>query len=535
MRESMAWLHPRRLAEALAAATGWRRRGLAALFGALATLAMPPAYGVPLLLVAVPGLLWLLDGVTSRRAAFALGWWFGFSHFVFGLYWISFALLVDIDRFWWLMPVAVAGLPAGLALFVGLATLTLWSLPLRGVARVVAFAMIWTVMEWLRGHILTGFPWLLAGYAWVAVTPVLQTVAVTGVYGLSLLTMLVAGLPALLGWPAVPRRLAQGALAGGVLLFVGLAVAGGGRLAGAGHATVPDVRLRLVQANIEQTVKWAPAVREANFNRHLVLSVAPLQHSGDARPTVVIWPETAIPFFLAQDPQHAQAAAAAAPPGGLLLTGAPRAARQADGSVRFWNSLLAVSDRGGLLANYDKFHLVPFGEYMPGRSLIPSWLPIATIAAGSTDFTAGPGPQTLSLPGLPPVSPLICYEVIFPGAVVDAGNRPHWLLNLTNDGWYGLSAGPHQHFAIAQTRAVEEGIPLVRVANTGISGVVDAYGRITAWLGLGRTGFLDADLPVALPEPTLYGRFGDGILGLLFLSCALIVMFTRKSGGPMVR
>jgi apolipoprotein N-acyltransferase len=520
---------PRVLAAFLAAATGWRRRGLAALFGALATVAMPPAYGVPLLLLAVPGLLWLLDGVTSRRAAFALGWWFGFSHFVFGLYWISFALLVDIGRFWWLMPVAVAGLPAVLAVYLGLVTLAVWSLPVRGLARVVAFAVAWTVAEWLRGHLFTGFPWLLAGYTWVGVLPVLQAVAVTGIYGLSLLTILVAGLPALSGWPEVSRQRARGALAAGLLLFVGLAAAGGWRLAGAGHDTVPDVRLRLVQADIAQTTKWAPEVREANFQRHLALSVAPPQDPGAAPPTVVIWAETAIPFFLAQDPRHRYAAATVVPRGGLLLAGAPRAALLPDQSVQYWNSLLVVDEAGRLLASYDKFHLVPFGEYVPGRNLLPSWLPIASIAAGGSDFSAGPGPQTLHLPGLPPVSPLICYEAIFPGAVVDAGDRPHWLLNLTNDGWYGLSAGPHQHFAIALTRAVEEGMPLVRVANTGISGVVDAYGRVTASLGLGRAGFVDAALPVALSGPTLYGRFGDAMLGLLLLGCVIVVILFRQS------
>ena len=525
MSESTARLES--LAKALAATTGWRRRGLAALFGALATLAMPPAYAVPLLLVAVPGLLWLLDGATSRRAAFALGWWFGFSHFVFGLYWISFALLVDIDKFWWLMPVAVAGLPAILAVFIGLVTLAVWSLLWRGLARVVAFAVIWTLVEWLRGHLLTGFPWLLVGYAWVDVTSVLQTASVVGIYGLSLLTLLVAGLPAALGWAEVPRRTAWAALAGGLVLFIGLAAAGSWRLAGASDAMVPNVHLRLVQANIDQGQKWAPEVREDNFHRHLALSLAKPPPSSSGRPTVVIWPETATTFFLTQDPQHRLTAATAAPSGGLLLTGAPRAAREANGSTRFWNSMVAVDDAGRLAAIYDKSHLVPFGEYFPGRNLLPSWLPITAIAAGGTDFTAGPGPQTLRLPGLPPVSPLICYEVIFPGAVTDPTDRPQWLLNLTNDGWYGRSAGPLQHFAIAQTRAVEEGLPLVRAANTGVSGVVDAYGRVIARLDLGQTGFIDSDLPIATPEPTLYGRFGDGSLALLLLCCTLIAGLAR--------
>ena len=510
----------------LAALTRWRRLGAAFGFGVLATLAMPPAYLVPVLLIAIPGLLGLLDGVTCRRDAFVLGWWFGFGHFVFGLYWISFALLTDIAKFWWLMPVAIAGLPAVLALFPALSVLALWTLGVRGLARIVAFAALWTGCEWLRGHLFTGFPWLLTGYGWVAWTPVLQTVAVTGVYGLSLLTMLVAGLPAALWDLTVPRRRALTALSGGLALFVGLGAAGAWRLAEAGNATVPEVRLRLVQANIDQSRKWAPEQREFNFHQHLTLSAGVAKENG-AAPTAVIWPETAIPFFLAQDGPHRMAMASATPPGGLLLTGAPRGILMPDRSIRFWNSLTVLDGHGRIIDSYDKFHLVPFGEYLPGRNLLPSWLPVSTIAAGASDFSAGDGPRTLHLPGLPSVSPLICYEVIFPGAVVDDRDRPQWLLNLTNDAWYGRSAGPHQHFAIAETRAVEEGLPLVRVANTGISGVVDAYGRITAWLGLGETGVLDVALPIGLSEPTLFGRLGDWVLAALLACCALIVVPIR--------
>ncbi|MEI6986404.1 MAG: apolipoprotein N-acyltransferase, partial [Rhodospirillaceae bacterium] len=197
-------------------------------------------------------------------------------------------------------------------------------------------------------------------------------------------------------------------------------------------------------------------------------------------------------------------------------------------SVRFWNSMIAEDGAGRIIASYDKFHLVPFGEYIPGRELLPSWLPIGAIAARGSDFSPGPGPRTLHLPGLPPVSPLICYEAIFPRAVIDDGDRPAWLLNLTNDAWYGRTAGPHQHFAIAQTRAVEEGLPLVRVANTGISGVVDSYGRITAWLSLGKAGIIDTALPPALPQPTLYARFGDSILGLMLLICCLFLVIAPR-------
>ena len=505
------------LAGRFAVATGWRRRGIAFALGALATLAQPPVGAVPVLLLAVPGLLWLLDGVDRRRSAFALGWWFGFGFFVVGLYWISFALLVDVAQFWWAMPLAVFGMPAGLAFFTGFVTLAVWCTGLKALARVVAVALAWTVAEWLRGHVATGFPWLLIGYGWVPWTPVLQAAAVVGIYGLSLLTLVVAGLPALLTDGSVSRRAAHAMLAGGFGLFVVIAVGGAARLANSDTGMVDGVRLRLVQADVVQAQKWEPREREGDFQRHIALSLSPTA----PMPTVVIWPETATTFFLSQDVPHRLALAAAVPPGGLILTGAPRITLAEDQTLRFWNSLLAVDSEGAIIGSYDKAHLVPFGEYLPGRAWLPSW--VRAVAAGPSDFSPGPGPRTLHLPGLPPVSPLICYEVIFPGAVTDPADRPDWLLNLTNDGWYGLSAGPHQHFAIAQSRAVEEGLPLVRAANTGISGVVDAYGRITARLGLGVGGFVDATLPRPLAAAPPYGRWGDAILGAMMAVCGVFL------------
>jgi apolipoprotein N-acyltransferase len=518
-----------RFAARLAALTGWRRRGAAWAAGALMVLALPPAGLVPVLLLAVPALLWLLGGAESRRAAFGIGWWFGFGYFVIGLYWISFALLTDLGRFWWLMPLAVAALPAALALFTGLVGLALFHLPLTGLGRALAFAVIWTAAEWLRGHVLTGFPWALAGYAWVGVPAVLQTAAVSGIYGLSLLTMAVAALPAALADGTESPRRARLACGAGLALIAGLAAAGAVRLGNDDGVRVPGVRLRLVQANIDQRLKWQPAEREANFRRHLELTALPPQ--GGPAPTVVIWPETAVAYFLANDARVRQPVAAVTPPGGLVLAGTARAQPLDRERWQYWNSLAALDGSGAVLALYDKVHLVPFGEYLPLRASLPDWLPLGTIAAGGSDFSAGPGPKTLHLPGLPPVGPLICYEAIFPAAVADPADRPGWLLNLTNDAWYGHTAGPHQHFAITAVRAVEEGMPLVRVANTGISGVVDGYGRPVATLGLGVGGVLDADLPRALP-PTPYSRFGDGILlALLGLTSALALGLGRRRAG----
>jgi len=519
----------RRIAGRLGALTGWRRLAAAFAFGGLATFALPPAHAVPVLFAAFPALLWLLDGVERPRTAFAVGWFFGFGHHLLGLYWVTWALFTDIGQFWWALPLSTTGLPMGLALFTGLVALIVWALanwalPARGLARALLFAVVWTAVEWLRGHALTGFPWNLIGYSWVGTLPVLQAVSVTGIYGLGLLTVLVAALPAAFADPAEPPRRTALALLAGLALFGGIGAWGAMRLAGAPADTVPGVRLRLIQAGIEQRYKWDPAARRQVFESQLELAAQPAADPAAGPVTHVIWPETAIPYFIEHDMAGRQAVAAVTPPGGLTLTGAPRRQAGPDGQPRYYNSLLAIDAGGRVTATFDKFHLVPFGEYMPLRS----WLPVGAIAGYGSEFSAGPGPVTLPLAGLPPVSPLICYEVIFPGAVVDASARPQWLLNLTNDAWYGHTAGPHQHFAISRVRAVEEGLPLVRSAQTGISGVVDAHGRVTAELGLGARGVLDAALPVGLADPTIYGRAGDWVLVVLLMICTALAGFARQ-------
>lgn len=495
---------------------GWRRLAAAFAFGALAVFAMPPGDMMPLLLIAFPGLLWLLAGERRFRGGFWTGWAFGFGFFVTGLYWVGVALTVDFARFFWLMPFAVAGLPALLAIFVGLATGVLVRLPVAGIARVLAFALLWSVTEWLRGHVLTGFPWNLIGYGWSAWPWMLQSVALWGVYGLGAITVAVAALPA--AW----LRAEDGTVdrTGGRALLVGLAVlaliAGGGawRLAGApavDQAVQPDVRLRLVQPNISQIDKWRDDLFIEHFRRHLEMSAEerrdPVSH--------VVWPETAVPWLLDREEGVRQLIGSVTPHGGVTIVGAPRGVAPGE-PTQYWNSLFAIDPTGAVVASYDKFHLVPFGEYVPMRWL----LPIDKITPGQIDFSAGSGLRTLELPGLPPVSPLICYEAIFPGNVAlrtGEGPRPDWMLNLTNDAWYGITAGPYQHFAIAMARAVEEGLPMVRVATTGISGAVDPYGRIVAYLGLDEPGVVDTLLPLPLDAPPPYAKWPNLML-LLILS-----------------
>lgn len=511
----------------------WRRYALAFGLGALATLAFPPVYAVPVLLPAFVGFLWLLDGARRAprpgRSALATGWWFGFGQFAFGMYWIAFALLTDVARYWWLLPFSALGVPAALALFIAVAAWVTHRAGLIGVARVVWFASIWTIVEWLRGTIFTGFPWNLMGYVWAGSPVMVQLAAYTGVYGLSLWTVMTASMPAVLNAADAKGHLPRSRVCGlfvAALLPVIVGTVGASRLADApavDREAVEGVRLRLVQPNIVQSHKWRNDLREANVRAHLELTREPgLEHS-----THVIWPETAVPYVLGSEPALRRIIGSVAPPGGLVITGTVRAQEQAGMPFQVWNSLQALDSGGTILGSYDKFHLVPFGEYVPLRK----FLPINKITSGGTDFSAGPGPQTVVLPGLPPVSPLICYEVIFPGEVIDRQNRPAWLLNVTNDAWYGRTAGPHQHFAIAGLRAVEEGVPLVRSANTGISGVVDSYGRVVGRLALGTRGVLDVDLPAALPMPTLYAQTGNWpILAFAAALAALAYRWGRLRG-----
>lgn len=513
----------RRLAARTTALRGWRRYGLALGLGLASALAFQPLGLVPALLPAFAGLVWLIDGSRTWRAAFAAGWWFGVGQFAAGLYWVSISFLVEPEKYAWMIPFVVFGMAAGLALFPAAATLAVALSRARGAGRVLALAVAWTAAEWLRGYVFTGFPWNLVGNIWTVSDATLQLAALTGVYGLSLLTVVIAALPATLGdAPAAGRgrpmrRWRPTAVAAS--LVIALWAGGEIRLAAAGAPDRSGVRLRVVQANIAQKLKWRRDRRAANFAEYIKLT----RGAGFEAVDIVIWPETATPFFLEQNVARRRQAAAAAPAGGVLITGGLRAARD---PVRFWNSILAILPTGEVAATYDKHHLVPFGEYMPLKGLIG----LEKLTQGRTDFTAGPGPRTLTVAGLPSFSPLICYEIIFPGRVLDPDQRPRWLLNTTNDAWFGTSAGPYQHFASARMRAVEEGLPVVRAANTGISGVIDPFGRVTGRIGLNRKGILDARLPGPISPVTLYGRFGDSVvIFLLLIAVGGSVFLSRRS------
>ncbi|MFZ2870880.1 apolipoprotein N-acyltransferase [Zavarzinia sp.] len=513
-----------RLAESIAGLSGWRRALVAALAGAISTLAMPPLGIWPALFIGFPVLVLLIEGAGSPRRAFFAGWWWAYGHFVAGLYWIGIALLVDPERFAWLLPFTDLGLPLVFALFPAAAVALAYLIGRRGPALVLALAGCWILGEYARGHVLTGFPWNPLAAIWTETPVMAQGAALAGSLGLGGATALITGLPALLLRPSATGRLP--ALGLGLAILGGCLAFGYIRLPeGPAPRLSPAVSIRLVQGNIDQQRKHSAAALIDNLNRHLDLSRRPTA-SGQP-PRVVIWPETALPYRLDIDPKLPALLGGLVPADGVALIGAVRVEEDAAG-LRAWNSLHAIAGDGTVLGTYDKHHLVPFGEYLPMRGVL-GLVGLDKLAVGAVDFSAGPGPAELSLPGLPAVLPLICYEAIFPEASFALGQRPGWLVNVTNDAWFGTSSGPPQHLAQARLRAIEQGLPLARAANTGISALVDPYGRIEQALPLGVAGIIDGELPAAVAA-TPYARFGAAIaLGLAALLLASAFSLRRNT------
>ena len=466
-----------------------RNRLLAALAaGGGATLAMPPLGATPALAAGLVAFAWLLDGTSRFRTAFLTAFAFAFGFFAAGLYWVAGSFFVVGGAMAAGGPAAVLGLAGLLSCFLAFPVAVAHRLTQPGVGRALALAAALGLGDWLRGHMLTGFPWNLFGYAWLHVPAVEQVAAATGIYGLGLATLAVCLLLSVAdrrGWTtamlAVAAMFAYGELRLGRAPQADLA------------ATASAPLLRLVQPNIPQSDKWRRGEAAAHLQRLVRLGAA------DPEPDAVIWPETAVTRLLHSESPLVEALGKSVRSRRGLISGAPW---REDG--RYYNSILAIDREGSLQGRHDKAHLVPFGEYVPLRGLLGA----AKLTVGRQDFAAGRGPSTLTLPGLPPFGALICFEAIFPGETVAADARPEWLLNLTNDAWFGETAGPHQHFEIVRMRAIETGLPVMRVANTGITGAVDGYGRRLGRTGLGRTGSLDIRLPPPLAETT-YSRLGD--------------------------
>ncbi len=523
-----------RLAHPIVLAAGWRRAGLAFLAGVFSVLALPPINAWPVLFFTFPVLVWLVDGSAAGRwsgawRAAGAGWCFGFGYFLAGLYWIGYAFLVDAKTFGWLLPFAVAGLPAFLALYSALGLAAARLIWVRGPERVLALATALTGAEWLRGHLFTGFPWNTFGYALTEPLALAQGVSLIGIWGFTFLAVAICASPAVLADDRAdtPHRYRAPFIA--LVILAGLAAFGLVRLQTHPTAFVNDVKLRIMQPNLQQDEKFNYAARDRVIQRYLALSdrATDPRSNGVHDVTHLIWPELAFPFFLTREPEALAQITALIKPRTELITGAVRAAPQSTGAhhVHAYNSIYVLDPDGSIRGIYDKVHLVPFGEYLPFESFLEKFgLQNLTKQVGG--FLSGDRRRVMDVPGAPKMLPLICYEAIFPGAAVPRGERPGWLVNLTNDGWFGISSGPYQHFQQARVLAIAEGLPLVRAANTGISAVIDPVGRVVASLPLGIEGVLDARLPGALP-PTVYVRFGDDAL-IVFLVVSLVAVGRRR-------
>lgn len=537
-----------RVRTAWAAAPGWLRRwpGLVLCLpaGAAAALAFPP-YGVLPGLLGLAAALLLLDlrsPARPLRSGFARGWLTGAGYLAVSTSWIGEPFLVDAAAHGWQAPFALTLVPAGIGLLWGAAGWMYAGLaPRRPAARVLAFASLFAMWEWLRGHMLTGFPWDLPGEVWTAGSAPSQAAAALGVYGLGWVVLVIAAAPAVLLWRGRWRERA-GVLAAAALSLAALYVGGALRLRAhpmAGEATGPSVRI--VQPNLSEPATVDQALVEATLDRYLALSQRLSQPSGP-RPDVVVWPEGAVPASLNDylDPRTRTYAHVLHQlgPGQVLVLGGYRVEPRGDGGWRYFNTLLAlVRTPAGLAvrAVYDKHHLVPFGEYLPLAGVLTP-LGLSQVVSTGEGFDAGPPPRPVELPLADPafrrVQPLICYEALFP-SIAEGAPRAAWIVNISDDAWFGRHQGPWQHLNMSAYRAIEEGVPIVRGTPTGVSAMIDPLGRVMRGadgallrLAPSRAGVLDARLPAALPR-TPFTRWRDGPFWLLVLAGLLPAAISR--------
>ena len=519
--------------------TGWRKALLTVFAGAIVTLALPPFDFLPAGFIGFPLLVLLLDSSAVSTAtgwkrllpAFCTGWLFGFGYFLAGLWWIGMALLVDAENFAWALPLAILGLPAFLAFFFAFAATfarIFWG---AGLIRILVLAIALGITEWLRSFILTGFPWNALGYLLMPTPMLMQSVTITSLYGMNILAVVIFAMPALLFGGERQRFGWRSGLTAACALLIAHAGYGAWRLQQAVSEPAPDAPvIRLVQASIAQDAKWDNQLRREIFDKHLNLSTR-TPASGKPLPDVIIWPETSVPYVLPQVDEALNAIGQALQPNQVLLAGAVRGEGAA--ATAYYNSIFAVNAAGQVATTADKVHLVPFGEYLPLEDLLRS-LGMQEVVELPGGFTAAPARHSLTVNPRLTLLPLICYEAIFPSELGYQGKSVDAIINITNDAWYGNTPGPYQHFRQAQLRAVEQGLPLLRAANNGISAITDSYGRITTQMKLNEIGFIDGALP---PKATIFWGKPAGetqFFTLLFLalaiSCGLQGIRTKRFG-----
>lgn len=495
--------------------------GLCILFGVLNALAMPPVYLFPVLFLTFPIFIRLLDKSLTIRQAFFKTFLFHLAFHIAGLYWITNALFVDISHNWWVIPFALVSLPALMAAYPAIAASLWYMMAWQGTARFLSLVTLLALSEMARGIAFTGFPWNLWGYTWTAILPVMQISALIGIYGLTFITLFLAALPLMAHRNYRERSLRIVGFIG-LALFVACIAWGSGRLSVPMPENKTPYHVRIVQPDIKQEAKWDPERMLQNERKLWAYSIQP----SDTPPDLIVWPETAISLFRTEDVGRlAFYAQSFLQPKTIVALGAMESEVEVDtGNPVFFNRIDFINNQGRRVGYYDKFHLVPFGEYLPFQKL---W-PVRPVAFKSGSLSPGPGLRIVKTPSSVSFSPMICYEIVFPGRTTPRNERPNAILNVTNDAWYGNTSGPYQHFAITRTRAIEEGLPVIRAANTGISGMIDPFGRVMQKLPLNTAGIIDQPLPPHL-EPTIFARYGHSLFYAMVIAVWLLAWLFQHS------
>ncbi|MEH6402385.1 MAG: apolipoprotein N-acyltransferase [Sneathiella sp.] len=492
----------------------WKIAGLSFILGLLLATTFAPLHWVIFLPLCFSGLLILLKCANNKKQAFFIGWWFGWGQFIAGLYWVGVAFTIDANAHAALIPLPVLGLPAFLAIFTGVVSLATYVTKLQKLYRIAVFTGFWVLLEYARGLVFTGFPWNLAGYSWGNNLPMLQWTAFIGVYGLTLVTVLISSLPSVLVDDNITRLRKNTVILIGCFLTICMMGVGYSRITASPLPPLSDSRIRIVQPNISQADKWRPDLKFSHIRKLTELSA---QENGP-KPRYLIWPETAVPFFLTTNEKLKFYLQRFVPKDGALITGAPRKNSE---KRQYWNSVQVLKSNGDIPVIYDKRHLVPYGEYLPLRGFLEQSGIASLIPAldQMSDFStpAASAPSVFTLPDLGSARVLICYEIAFPWEVKT--EQPfNWILNVTNDGWFGDTSGPYQHLVVSKVRGIEQGVSVIRAANTGVSAIINAYGKILQSLPLGQLGVIDGQIPAPIPGQTLYRKIGEALpLGLAFL------------------